>query len=176
MDMEPKYESEWYPSPCITHSNNGSQIGEFILCEALGENVSCFLCRWAILQGYHLIMHLSLDHAPSYECSACVSQCVFSSVSALDMWKYWLKFDFHTKLLWVNQMKLEVLKEYLATTHIVYLHSLLNLSRWKIYIVLFITWTTHGTMCKHEVDFLSMKFPTQLELVNPTNSSGELEA
>ena len=44
-----KYESEWYTSPCITKSNNGSHIGECILCEALGENVSSFLYRWEIL-------------------------------------------------------------------------------------------------------------------------------
>jgi len=41
----------------ITHSKNGSQIGEVLLCKTLGENVSSLLCRWEIPQGYHLIMH-----------------------------------------------------------------------------------------------------------------------
>ena len=38
-----------------------SHIGQGILCEALNENVSSFLCRWEILQGYHLIMHQDPD-------------------------------------------------------------------------------------------------------------------
>ena len=52
-----KYESEYQPSPRVTHSKKGSQIGECLLCEALGEDVSNFLCRWAILQGYRMCMH-----------------------------------------------------------------------------------------------------------------------
>ena len=59
--METKYETEWYPSPCITHSKNISHLGEGLLYETLGENVGSFLCRWAILQGYHLIMHQAPD-------------------------------------------------------------------------------------------------------------------
>ena len=55
-----KYESEWHPSPYITHSKKGSQIGEGLLCEAFGENVSSFLYIWEILQGYFLIMHQAL--------------------------------------------------------------------------------------------------------------------
>ena len=78
--MEPKFESEWYPSPCITHSKKRSHIGECLLYEALGENVSSLLCRWEILQGYHLIMHQDLDVVT-------VSQFVWSSVSVLDQWK-----------------------------------------------------------------------------------------
>ena len=61
MDMDPKYESEYHPSPCLTHSKKVSQIGECLLCEALGENFSSLLCRWEILQGYHLIMHQDPD-------------------------------------------------------------------------------------------------------------------
>ena len=52
-----KYESEYKPSLCVTQSKNIYQIGECILYEALGENVSSFLHKWEILQGYHLIMH-----------------------------------------------------------------------------------------------------------------------
>ena len=59
--MEPKYEIEYQPSPFFTHSKKGFEIGEFLLYEALGENVSSLLCRWEILQGYHLIMHQALD-------------------------------------------------------------------------------------------------------------------
>ena len=36
-------------------------IGEGLLCKTLGENVNSFLCKWEILQGYHLIMHQDLD-------------------------------------------------------------------------------------------------------------------
>ena len=39
------------------HSKKIPRIGECLFCEALGENVSSFLCRWVILQGYHLLMH-----------------------------------------------------------------------------------------------------------------------
>ena len=56
-----KYKSEWKPSPCVTHSKKISHIGECILCEALGENDNNFLCRWAILQGYQLVMHQAPD-------------------------------------------------------------------------------------------------------------------
>ena len=56
-----KYKSEYQPSPCFIHSKNGSQIGECLLCEALGENVSNLLRRWEILKGYHLIMHQVLN-------------------------------------------------------------------------------------------------------------------
>ena len=45
-----KYESEYQSSPCVIHSNNLSQIGEFLLCEALGEDVNSLLYRRAILQ------------------------------------------------------------------------------------------------------------------------------
>ena len=61
MDMDPKNESGYQPSPCLTQSKKGSHIGECILCEALGENVSSFLYRWEILQRYHLLMHQALD-------------------------------------------------------------------------------------------------------------------
>ena len=39
-----KSESEYQPSPCVTHSEKGSRIGECLLCEALGEDVSSLLC------------------------------------------------------------------------------------------------------------------------------------
>ena len=45
-----KYESEYKSSPCVTQYKKGSHIGEFLLCESLGEDASGFLCRWAILQ------------------------------------------------------------------------------------------------------------------------------
>ena len=61
MDMDPKNESGYQPSTCLTHSKKGSHIGECILCEALGENVSSLLYRWEILQCYHLIMHQDTD-------------------------------------------------------------------------------------------------------------------
>ena len=56
-----KYEGEWKPSPCMIHPNNRSQVGEGLLYEALGKNVSNFLCKWEILQGYHLIIYQALD-------------------------------------------------------------------------------------------------------------------
>ena len=72
---------------------------------------------------------LSHDHAPSSECSACVSQFVWSSVYVLDKWQLLAHFYCYTKLLWVNQMQLQVLEQYLATTHIVQLGSLLLYTR-----------------------------------------------
>ena len=56
-----KHESEYQPSTCVTHSKKGYQIGECILCEALGENVSSLPCRWATLQGYHMFVHQDHD-------------------------------------------------------------------------------------------------------------------
>ena len=56
-----KYESEYQPSPCVTHSKKGSHIGECLLCEALGEYINSLLCRWEILQRYHPLMHQAPD-------------------------------------------------------------------------------------------------------------------
>ena len=53
--------SENQQSPCVTHFKKWSQIGECLLCEALGEDVSSFLCRWEILQRYHQLMHQAPD-------------------------------------------------------------------------------------------------------------------
>ena len=56
-----KCESEFQPSPCVTHSNKGYHIGECILCESLGEYVISLLCKWETLQSYNLVMHQALD-------------------------------------------------------------------------------------------------------------------
>ena len=59
--MDPKYESEYQPSPCVSHSKKGSQIGECLVYESLGENDRSLLCKWEMVQGYHLIMHQDPD-------------------------------------------------------------------------------------------------------------------
>ena len=41
-------------------------IGECILYESLLENLSSLLCKWAILQGYHLVIHQSSDAVHVY--------------------------------------------------------------------------------------------------------------
>ena len=110
--MEPKYESEYKPSPCVTHSNNGSQIGECLLCESLGENVSSLLCKWTILQGYHLIMHQASDVVH-------VHLNVFGAMSL-----HWICGNIYFTFIVTpndcgNQIQLHVPEEYLATTHIV---------------------------------------------------------
>ena len=57
MDMDQNIEIEYHQSPCVTHSKKWSQIGEWIFCEYLGEYVSSLLCRWEILQWYHMLIH-----------------------------------------------------------------------------------------------------------------------
>ena len=59
--MGTKSEGEYKPSPCVTHSKKGSHIVECLLYVSLGEYVSSLLCRWEILQGYHMFMHQALD-------------------------------------------------------------------------------------------------------------------
>ena len=58
---------------------------------------SLWSCWWRCQQ-FALNMRntarISLVHAPSYWCSACVSQCVWSFFSALDQWKSLLHFYF----------------------------------------------------------------------------------
>ena len=61
-----KYGSEYNPSPCVTHSKKGSHIGECILYEALREDVSNLLRRWAIVQRHHLLIHQAPDEVHVY--------------------------------------------------------------------------------------------------------------
>ena len=43
--------------PSFTHPKQRSQVGEGLLCEILGKNISSLLGGWAILQSDYPVMH-----------------------------------------------------------------------------------------------------------------------
>ena len=43
--------------PPFNHPKKISQVGEGLLCESLGKNISSLLGGWAILQQNHPVMH-----------------------------------------------------------------------------------------------------------------------
>ena len=45
----------------LSHHHVSPTPGESHLTKFLGEDVSSFLCKWLILQRYHLVMHQDPD-------------------------------------------------------------------------------------------------------------------
>ena len=142
-----KYESEYQPSPCLTHSKNISHVGECLLCESLGENVSIFLYIWVILQGYHLITHQALDVVHVY-------LNVFSPLSL-----HWIYGNIYFTFIftpndygWIkckSKFPKNTLQPHTLYSCIHY-SSVLGLNWREGYGVMFLAWPAYGTMCKHE--------------------------
>ena len=138
----------------MSHPLQGvTQICESILCEALGEDVHSFICRWEILQWYHLLMHQDPDvvhvylnvlgRIYLYWIGGCLD-CTFIFTPNDSGW-----------IKWKTKFSKNALQPHRSCSCIHYSY-VLSLNWWKGYISLFLNLPSYGTMWKNEYITLSV--------------------